>query len=64
MWVDRLGRRRHDDEDYDMVEADIRRRYVPELSVNCTKCHLPIAVRHGITAHKVCPETTSNQDGR
>jgi hypothetical protein len=64
MWLDRLGQRRHDDEDYDSVEADIKRRYAPEPLVYCTKCHLPIAAKRGITQHKVCPETTSNQDGR
>lgn len=64
MWEDRLGMRRHYDEDYDMVEADIRRRCAPEPLVYCTKCNLPIAAKHGITQHVVCPETTSNQDGR
>ena len=51
-------------QDYDMVEADIRRRYAPEPLVYCTKCNLPIAAKHGITQHVICPETTSNQDGR
>ena len=64
MWVDRLGQRRHDDEDYDSVEADINRRYAPEALVYCSKCSLPILARLGLKQHKVCPETTSNQDGR
>ena len=64
MWVDRLGHRRHDDEDYDSAEADIKRRYAPEPLVYCTKCSLPIDAKWGIKQHKVCPETTSNQDGR
>lgn len=63
-WRDRLGNRRGEDEDYDTVEAELRRDAQPEPFVYCTKCHLPIAARHGITKHKVCPETTSNQDGR
>jgi len=63
-WADRLGHRRGDDEDYESVEADIKRRYAPEPFVYCSKCHLPIGKRHGITKHEVCPETTSNQDGR
>ncbi len=63
-WHDRLGYRRGDDEDYEMVEADLKRRYAPEPLVYCAKCHLPIAAKWGITEHEVCPETTSNQDGR
>jgi len=64
MWTDRLGQRRHNDEDYDSVEADIKRRYAPEPSVYCSKCNLPIPKHLGITKHNQCPETTSNQDGR
>ena len=64
MWTDRLGQRRHNDEDYDFVEADIKRRYAPEPLVYCKKCSLPIAAKWNITQHEVCPETTSNQDGR
>ena len=64
MWVDRLGHRRHDDEDYDRVEADIKSQYASEPFVYCSECNLPIAAKWGITRHKVCPETTSNQDGR
>ena len=64
MWTDRLGHRRHEDEDYDCVEADIRHRYAPESSVYCSACNLPIPKRLGITKHNICPETTSNQDGR
>jgi hypothetical protein len=66
MWVDRLGNRRHDDEDYDSVENDIKRRHrpKPDMCIYCSKCSLPIPARLGITKHKICPETTSNQDGR
>lgn len=64
MWRDRNGNRRHDDEDYDSVEADLKRRAQGEPFIYCSKCSLPIASKHGITKHEKCPETTSNQDGR
>lgn len=63
-WHDKLGNRRGNDEDYDTVEAELARNARGPEFVYCTKCHLPIDKVHKITKHKVCPETTSNQDGR
>ncbi len=63
-WRDRLGNRRGDDEDYDTVEAELKRAARGPSLVYCSKCQLPIDAKWKITKHKVCPETTSNQDGR
>lgn len=64
MWTDRVGRRRHNDESYDAVEAELARERRPEKLVYCSKCRLPISASLGINQHEICPETTSNQDGR
>lgn len=63
-WRDSHGNRRGDDEDWDSVQADLKRGTQGEPFVYCSKCSLPISARLGLTQHKECPETTSNQDGR
>ena len=63
-WRDALGNRRGDDEDYETVQAELKRNARGPSFVYCSKCQLPIDAIHNLTQHKVCPETTSNQDGR
>lgn len=63
-WIDAHGHRRGDDEDWDSVQADLRRRAERPKLVYCTECHLPMLASSGLKKHDVCPETTSNQDGR
>jgi len=63
-WRDRCGNRRSDDEDYESVEADLRKRVRGPEFVYCSECNLPLLKALGLKQHKVCPETTSNQDGR
>ena len=40
-WRDRLGNRRGEDEDYDVVEAELRQAQQPKKVVYCKVCGLP-----------------------
>lgn len=41
-WIDRLGNRRGDDEDYDSVEAELDAASRPPKYVYCPECHKPM----------------------
>jgi len=41
-WRDRLGNRRSDDEDYDVVEMELQAASRPQKFVYCPMCSLPM----------------------